>query len=145
METNNHLSWIVPLDISKKLKDLGFNEPCIFSYSDGIGITACIRSGSGDEPNFTDFIIGGNSPGSPLTDLPTYEQVLEWFRKKGLVGWVECQCNPEMEYYIRIVNKGVNFYLKGRRKHYNSYEEARNVLLNELILVYKEFYENNKI
>lgn len=50
-----------------------------------------------------------------------------------------------MEYYIRIVNKGVNFYLKGRRKHYNSYEEARNVLLNELILVYKEFYENNKI
>lgn len=145
METNNHPSWLVPLDISKTLKDLGFNEPCIFSYSEGIGITACIRSGSGDEPNFTDFIIGGNTPNSPLTDLPTYEQVLDWFRKKGLVGWVECQCNPEMEYYIRIVNKGVNLYLKGRREHYNFYEEARSVLLNELILLYKESYENNKI
>lgn len=139
---NNHPSWLVPLDISKKLKDLGFNEPCIFSYSEGIGITSCIRSGSGDEPNFTDFIIGGNSPGSPLTDLPTYEQVLDWFRKKGLVGWVECQCNPEMEYYIRIVNKGVNLYLKGRREHYNSYEEARSVLINKLISLYKESYEN---
>lgn len=30
METNNHPSWIVPLEISRKLKDLGFNEPCIF-------------------------------------------------------------------------------------------------------------------
>lgn len=145
METNNHPSWLVTLEISRKLKDLGFNEPCIFSYSDGIGITACIRSGSGDEPNFTDFIIGGNSPGSPLTDLPTYEQVLDWFRKKDLVGWVECQCNPEMEYYTKIIKNGVNFYLKGRRKSYNSYEEARNVLLNELILLYKESYENNKI
>lgn len=145
METNNNPSWLVPIETSRKLKDLGFNEPCIFSYSEGIGITTCIRSGSGDEPNFTDFVIGGNSPGSPLTDLPTYEQVLEWFRKKGLVGWVECQCNPEMEYYTRIVKNGVNFYLKGRRKHYNSYEEARNVLLDKLILLYKESYESNKI
>lgn len=30
METNNNPSWIVPLEISRKLKDLGFNEPCIF-------------------------------------------------------------------------------------------------------------------
>lgn len=143
METNNYPSWLVPLDISKKLKDLGFNEPCVFSYSEGIGITACIRSGSGDEPNFTDFIIGGNSPGSPLTDLPTYEQVLDWFRKKGLVGWVECQCNPEMEYFTRVIKDGENYYKIGKRRPYNSYVEARNVLLNELILVYKEFYENN--
>ena len=146
MKTNsNHPSWLVPLDISKKLKELGFNEPCIFSYSEGIGITACIRSGSGDEPNFTDCIIGGNSPWSPVTELPTYEQVLDWFRKKGLVGWVECQCNPEMEYYTRILKNGENYYIKCRRKHYLSYEEARNVLLNELIIVYKEFYESNQI
>lgn len=143
METNNYPNWLVSVEQAKRLKELGFDEPCIFSYSEGIGITACIRTGSGDEPNFTDFIIGGNSPGSPLTDLPTYEQVFEWFRKIGLVGWVECQCNPEMEYYTRILKNGENYYRKGKRKSYSSYEEARNILLNELITVYKEFYGTN--
>ena len=30
METNNYPSWLVPIDIAKKLKEIGFNEACPF-------------------------------------------------------------------------------------------------------------------
>lgn len=28
------------MEIAKSLKEIGFNKPCIFSYSEGIGVTA---------------------------------------------------------------------------------------------------------
>ena len=55
MVTNEYPNWLVPLDAAKKLKDLGFNEPCIFSYSEGFGITACLRIGASDEPYEVEF------------------------------------------------------------------------------------------
>ena len=88
IDDTKYPNWLVPLDTAKRLKDLGFNEPCIFSYSEGFGITACLRIGASDEPLISDFIIGGNTPNSPLTDLPTWEQVFEWFRNKGFIGTV---------------------------------------------------------
>nr|DAK47325.1 MAG TPA: hypothetical protein [Caudoviricetes sp.] len=30
METNNYPSWLVPLDIAKKLKKIEFDTPCTF-------------------------------------------------------------------------------------------------------------------
>ena len=55
--------------------------------------------------------------------IPTYEQVLKWFRNKNIIGWVECQCNPEMEYFTRTIINGVNYYIKGKRKSYKTYED----------------------
>ena len=34
MRKENHPSWLVPFDIAKQLKEIGFDKPCIFSYSD---------------------------------------------------------------------------------------------------------------
>ena len=133
MQNNKYPNWLVSVEQAERLKELDFNEPCIFSYSEGIGITACIRIGSGDEPNFTDFIIGGNSPGSPLTDLPTYEQVFEWFRKKGFHSHIEYTSDNDM-FKINIFG----ILLQTGISYFKTYEEAREELVNKLIEVYKK-------
>lgn len=152
MNNKNHHKWLVPIEIAKKLKKIGFNEPCLVEnvethsedynfinfkeemYSEAIVLLEDVEFVSNKDLEdkldiYKNFVL--------RIVIPTLEQVLEWFRNKNLIGWVECQCNPEMEYYIRIVNKGVNLYLKGRREHYNSYEEACESLVNELIRIYE--------
>ena len=132
MKMNDYPNWLVPLDAAKKLKDLGFNEPCIFSYSEGFGITACLRIGASDEPSISDFIIGGNTPNSPLTDLPNWEQVFEWFRKRGFYITLENhQDSTKFMFYNMKINEGKHF--KGE---FSSYKETREVLVNKLIEVY---------
>ena len=134
MVTNEYPNWLVPLDAAKKLKDLGFNKSCIFSYSEGFGITACLRIGASNEPLISDFIIGGNTPNSPFTDLPTWEQVFEWFRERGYYG------------NLKATNKGTSAYIfyseldNGEFWEFayeETYEKARELLLLKLIDIYK--------
>lgn len=135
MKTNNYPNWLVPIKTAKKLKEIGFDEPCIFSYSEGFGITACLRIGASDEPLISDFIIGGNTPNSPLTDLPTWKQVFEWFRNRGFYITLENhKDSTKFMFYNMKINEGKHF--KGA---FSSYEKAREELINKLI----EIYENN--
>lgn len=169
METNNqHLypSWLVPIDIGKQLKEIGFDKPCIFSYSEGIGVTACLRSGAGDEPCFSDFVVGGNSPGSPYVDLPAWGQVFEWFREKGLHSRIETYCTnlePDKK-GSEPLKKPVTFYkyctgkdatgtfffaahesnLTSYCSIFRSYEEAQEALVKSLIEEYKRQIDGNK-
>lgn len=170
METNNqHLypSWLVPIDIGKQLKEIGFDKPCIFSYSEGIGVTACLRSGAGDEPHFSDFVVGGNSPGSPYVDLPAWGQVFEWFREKGLHSYIETCCTNLEEPHkedSELLEKPITFYkyLKGKdaigsfffsRRECNltfsystfsSYKKAQEALVKSLIEEYKKQKNENR-
>ena len=138
MKNKNYPNWLVPLEIAKELKEIGFDEPCIFSYSEGIGITACIRANSGDEPNLTDFIIGGNSPGSPLTDIPTFEQVFSWFRKKGYKANIDYVFHADLKckigYLYEIIH---NFSWECYSNYFETYEIARKKCLKDLIKFYK--------
>ena len=137
MKTNNqhsYPSWLVPVEIAKQLKEIGFDKPCIFSYSEGIGVTACLRSGAGDEPYFSDFVVGGNSPGSPYVDLPAWGQVFGWFREKGFHGVVEYEGSGVFTF--RYIIMGTPSVTSSRKKYY-SYNEAREQLLINLIKVYK--------
>ena len=137
MKNNNYPSWLVPLEIAKELKEIGFNEPCIFSYSEGIGITACLRYGSGEEPYISDFIVGGNTPNSPYIDLPTYEQVFEWFREKGYHGVIAARGEDgenEYSYCIDYLNELSSDF---EQDSHLTYEEAREALVKALIRTYK--------
>jgi len=137
MKNNNYPTWLVPLDIAKELKEIGFNEPCIFSYSEGIGITACLRYGSGEEPYISDFIVGGNTPNSPYIDLPTYEQVFEWFREKGYHGVIAARGEDgenEYSYCIDYLNELSSDF---EQDSHLTYEEAREALVKALIRTYK--------
>ncbi|WP_277010630.1 hypothetical protein [Capnocytophaga granulosa] len=134
MKNNNYPTWLVPIEIAKELKEIGFNEPCIFSYSEGIGITACLRYGSGEEPYISDFIVGGNTPNSPYIDLPTYEQVFEWFREKGLYSFLRVNI-PDLSVSYFIYDKDGYIEENGHR---NTYKDAQNDCVEELIKIYKE-------
>ena len=152
MKKENHPSWLVPFDIAKQLKEIGFDKPCIFSYSEGIGVTACLRSGTGDEPYFSDFVVGGNSPGSPYVDLPAWGQVFEWFREKGLHSYVrmkdtsrneidECYKKEQSwEYVIYLNFDDIVFYSK-EYYEFSTYEKAMESLVEDLIECYKEYYK----
>lgn len=155
MKTNNqhsYPSWLVSVEIAKQLKEIGFDKPCIFSYSEGIGVTACLRSGAGDEPYFSDFVVGGNSPGSPYVDLPAWGQVFEWFREKGLHSYVRMKDTSRneidefykkeqsWEYMIYLNFDDVVFYSK-EYYEFSTYEKAMESLVEDLIDYYKEHYK----
>lgn len=167
MKIENYPEWLVPLEIAKSLKEIGFNKPCIFSYSEGIGVTACLRSGAGEEPLISDFVVSGNMPNSPFVDLPTWEQVFEWFREKCLHCYIEVLYTnvkydkkslklfnkfkkevlkkPIVFYRYCIGNKAIGTFFFSRRnstevvyiKTFKSYEECRKALVCELIEKYK--------
>lgn len=78
------------------------------------------------------------------TAIPTWEQILEWFRNKSFIGTIEYEdfySDDNTCYYgYRITNKSgdILFYSPNYRS-YETYEEAREALVNKLV----EFYENN--
>ena len=139
MKNNNYPTWLVPLDIAQELKEIGFDEPCIFSYSEGIGITACLRYGSGEEPYISDFIVGGNTPNSPYIDLPTYEQVFEWFREKGFESYIRLESHAHFDegnyYYFEITKS--NLRQLDWQGDFDDYNESREELVKALIQTYK--------
>lgn len=146
MKKSEYPDWLVPLEIARKLKEIGMTNSEILVCNDEY--YGWYRNEEiYDYDNDGDFITytaleASNWKNSNLEPTYTWDQVFKWFRSKNLIGWVECQGNPEMEYYTRIFKEGINYYRKGKRKLYSSYEKARNILLNELIIVYKEFYGN---
>ena len=135
-------SSFVSVDAAKSLKEVGFSEPCLFSYSEGVGITAMVSSScrGNTEFNIEDFIIDGATKDSPFIGIPTYTQVFGWYLSKG--------------YSTKIEDKGDSFkavlYFNGKKiktnKCLESYEEALDYLVWELIarshpnsyLVYEE-------
>ena len=135
METKKYPTWLVSIGIAKNLKKIGFDTPCTFvcTSSDRIGFT--LGNGEGNYHYFEE-IDEENHNGRGLLSLPTWEQVLEWFREKGLFGYVDKLtfvkdggvCN-------RFCVKGVNFLVAGS---FNSYEEAREALIDKLIEIYKK-------
>lgn len=72
--------------------------------------------------------------------LPTWEQVLEWFRNKGFIGTVEYKdfySENNYEYAFCIINKlDKKTYHSIGNSITKTYEEAREALVNKLIEVY---------
>ncbi len=67
------MNQYVPYDVAKRLKDLGFEEPCIFAY-DEVPM-ACTMSKSPFEP------LNYNSPsGGGYISAPLWQQVTAWIR-----------------------------------------------------------------
>ena len=83
MKNNNYPNWLVPLEIAEKLKEIGFNLNCYFYREEGRNGTDLIKSpfslSQGALRNYN------NSYYDTSTSVPTWEQVLEWFREKGFI------------------------------------------------------------
>lgn len=72
-------SFVVPLYLAKQLKRIGFNEKVHFMYSFD---EMC----EGFMPTEPDDMNSNQFESGLYLSLPTWEQVLEWFRKKGFIS-----------------------------------------------------------
>jgi hypothetical protein len=138
-----HEEFLVPIEIAKKLKEIGFDKPCLFDYrNDNIYLEGSASVGFSLDPDNTDFVATldqlegtANQEGSNWVTVPTYEQVFAWFREKGLYGNIEAGSKYNSIYIFSDNDLDMG------SKIYPTYEEAREELLKRLIKIYKD--ENN--
>ena len=140
MENKNHPNWLVPLEIAKELKEIWFDEPCNhyvrISNDDiklkinhsSIGLIILKRNSEYLNDDIASFVT-----------IPTWEQVFEWFREKGIECFIEIDYQSTFEeccYYCYVITnqRGKTIDCKS---YFDDYNEAREVLVKTLIQTYK--------
>lgn len=112
----------VPFELAVKLKELGFNEPCIAYYTER-GIVYDVYTVS----NFS----GRNVLGGKAVSAPLWGQAFDWFRGKySLYSWFPYSEYQSTFYSYAIRRQGGESYSK---KNFLAYEEARQACLEKLI------------
>ena len=128
----------VSYEIAKKLKEIGFDEKCIFRYIDGelslethekYVVKNCVEIEHIINFNYNLFR-ENNITFSEICSAPTYEQVFKWFREKG----IDSSLSTEYSFYYYKGARGDNFLFSGTE---DTYEQAREQLILKLIETYK--------
>ena len=141
MKNYEYPTWLVPLDIAKELKEIGFDEPTLFHYYENdfdVTIETNSYYDEGDAQGYLHFYISAFKEENFNRDkkcisLPTWEQVFAWFRKKNLVGLVSYRYRDKNNkgFSFEILDEDTNIFL------YNTYEQAQEALVYKLIEIYK--------
>ena len=145
MKNNNYPNWLVPLDIAKELKEIGFDVPCHFQFLYYHGWEMLKKRG--DEYGFITSnscraYVVENHNGIGKLSVPTWEQVFEWFREKGFDSYIGLENLPypnEGIYYYFEISKP-NLYRIDQldcQGEFDDYNEAREALVKVLIQTYK--------
>ena len=156
MKNKNYPTWLVPLEIAKELKEIGFrNENCLFKFNRFSGliffnekvdktldnsyviisIEEFMKEMTIEEINNYHF----HSDFGLLTDIPTWEQAFEWFRKNGLfhnISMTRNSMEEDIDFESYVCKEDARIVSLLSRQ--NTYEEAREALLNKLIQLYKK-------
>nr|DAI29955.1 MAG TPA: hypothetical protein [Caudoviricetes sp.] len=138
MNTQNYPTWLVPLDIAKELKAIGFDKECAFlcTLSDRIGFTLEKSKG---HYHYLEEVDKDNHNARGMLSVPTYEQVLAWFRARGYkIAFKDINIGTQCAFYHLDIKEGHTFSYFSKK-----YEKAREELVMKLIEVHKEF--SNKI
>ena len=145
----NYPTWLVPIEIAKKLKEIGFNEPCLYYNSEAISGMGyqCIEIEErihNEDPNVIElrelkYFNYNKTKG--CTSIPAWEEVFKWFRERNLLGIIAFDIEYDSLFYYEIENEKGN--TKGHIPAFNTYEEAREALVLDLIDTYR-FIEEEK-
>ena len=155
MKNNNYPTWLVPIEIAKELKEIGFYVPTLFHYYENdfdITIETNSYYDEGEAQGYLNFYISAFKEENFNRDkkcisIPTWEQVFDWFRGKKIYGNV----NQEWEYgrynspiglnYFYVINdcrnKKINKTKAIVNGGFDNYEEAREELVKTVIQTYK--------
>lgn len=142
MNKENYPTWLVSPDIAKELKEIGFDTPChcyIALAISGKGYQ-CIEIGDRIHNEVYNSIelrdikrINYNKQKGCIS-LPSWTEVLAWFRAKGYYGNLEASSKGSSAYiYAPFLDQGTSWDIAYKE----SYEEAREALLLKLIDLYK--------
>ena len=136
METNkNYPSWLVPIDIARKLKELGFKERCIFVYDEQQGLTIETSRLHESVIAFDELLFDENDFDA-VVSVPTYEQVFEWFANKDWLGVIISLDTSDYSY--KVVHRNV-LVVDVKNTYIKSYSEIRERLVDALIRLYRAF------
>ena len=137
MNKENYPTWLVPINIAKELKEIGFKEPTMFCFISG---ESDIQLSIYDDIslNYNLYIndielINYNTKGFYVS-IPTWEQALAWFRAKGYYGNLEATKDGTTAY---IFTPEEDYGSCWKFEYSNHYEKARETLLLKLIDLYK--------
>lgn len=135
----DHEEFLVPVEIAKELKEIGFNELCLFVLNPH---NTLILSSEVHDKGIIDIrkIKPRNNGklGEDFCSVPTYEQVFAWFRSKGLfhsIAIVEDLIDGDIFFESEIRNADADIVTMFM---IDIYEEAREELLKRLIKIYKD-------
>ena len=140
MNKLNYPNWLVPLEIAKKLKEIGFDVPTLFHYYENdfdISVETNDYYNEGEAQGYLNFYISALKEEDfniykIHISIPTWEQVFEWFRNKDFrISLENHEDSTKFMFYNMKINDGKHF--KGE---YPSYEKARKELINKLIKIY---------
>ena len=113
----------IPYEQALALKELGFDEPCLFAFDNCSTPMRC----SDLRTNKQKFN-GVNYNSSSYTSQPSFHQVFGWFREKYDLNYVIVKA----ESWFYTIN-GCN-----TQEGFNTYEEAQLECLKKLIEIIKE-------
>jgi hypothetical protein len=124
---------LVPAKQAVQLKELGFNEPCLFGYNqddENKLLTA---------PQLSSYEInsGKNSDVTKINKVtaPFKAQVFKWFREKHqLNGELYSQLRPSNKFMYGFKIGGSDIIYDG----FHTYEEAEDACLDKLIEILKQ-------
>ena len=134
-------SYVVPLYLAKQLKRIGFNENVHFMYSFDESCEGFITLTGPYDMNSNQFETG------LYLSLPTWEQVLEWFRKKGFLTSIihsslmfpvntEGGHKGETSYYYKIT-KNINGRKASNQKEAMEIERENNLFREDCFKSYE--------
>ncbi len=130
--------FLVPVQIAKELKEIGFNEPCLFVLNPH---NTLILSSEVHDKGIIDIRkikpCNNGKLGEDFCSVPTYEQVFAWFRKKGLFHSIILTkdfIENDIFFSCEIRNANTNIITMFSS---NTYEEAKIELLKRLIEIYR--------
>ena len=133
MKTEQYPTWLVPIDIAKELKEIGFDTPChcyIALAISGKGYQ-CIEIGDRIHNEVYNSIelrdikrINYNKQKGCIS-LPSWTEALAWFRAKGYYGNLEASSKGTSAYiYAPFLDQGTSWdiaYKKLRRSPRNPF------------------------
>lgn len=142
----NYPSWLVPIEIARKLTKIGIsNSEILVCNDDSYG---WYRNGEiydydndGDFIEYTTLEVS-KWKNSILEPTYTWEQVFEWFRNKKFYSIID-YCGDK-HYSFRILKMGTLSF-ETNNKIYSTYKETREALVEKLIEVYKQNKNENNI
>lgn len=144
MNKENYPTWLVPLDIARKLKEIGMSNSEILVCNDGY-------YGWYRNEEIYDYDIDGEFTkytaleaseweNSNLEPTYTWEQVFEWFRVRGLFSYIRPNMGAMDWYSYQIYDR---FDIEKEKGMSFDYENARLFCIEALIEIFKE-RERNK-
>ena len=149
-EKENYPDWLVPLNIAKKLKEIDFNEYCLFAFSTEKNNLYLIQRDKKDCVRYDDISLLYEPVVPPDSFLvPTWTDVFTWFRKRGLYGFITFDntfpnsVSETFSFEIRKINRKLIYSSEeNSTDEFNCYEVVREALIFKLIEIYKTQHKN---